>query len=95
MSTKQAYQREIEAKLESLDAQIVKLQAKAEQANAELKAKYQEQLRLLIERRETARLRLGELKRSSETAWETMKTGVDSAFSELQKAFDKAIAQFQ
>ena len=95
MSTKQIYQKEIEAKLESLDAQIVKMQAKAEQANAELKAKYQEQLRLLTERRETARLKLEELKQSSETAWKTMKSGVESAFFELQTAFDKAVTEFQ
>lgn len=95
MSTKQAYQKEIEAKLEALDAQIVTMQAKANQANAELKAKYQEQLRLLTERRETARLKLGELQQSSEAAWETMKAGVENAFSELQTAFDKAVTQFQ
>ena len=95
MSSKQAYQKEIEAKLETLDAQIVKMKAKAAQANAELNANYQEQLRLLTERRETARLRLEELKRSSEAAWETMKGGVESAFGELQKAFDKSVAQFQ
>lgn len=73
---------------------MVKLQAKAEQSNAELKAKYQEQLRLLTERRETARIKLDELKRSSEAAWETIKGGVESAFSELQKSFDQAVAQF-
>ena len=95
MSTKQAYQKEIEAKLEALDAQIATMQAKANQANAELKAKYQEQIRVLTERRETAQLKLGELKRSSEAAWETMKGGVESAFSELQTAFDKAVTQFQ
>ena len=94
MSSKEIYQKEIEAKLESLDAQMVKLQAKAEQSNAELKAKYQEQLRLLTERRETARIKLDELKRSSEAAWETMKGGVESAFNELQKSFDQAVAQF-
>ena len=95
MSTKQIYQKEIETKLESLDAQIVKMQAKAKQANAELNANYQEQLRLLTERREAARLKLEELKHSSEAAWETMKGGVESAFSELQTAFDKAVTQFQ
>lgn len=95
MNSKQIYQKEIETKLETLDAQMVKMQAKAEQANAELKAKYQEQLRLLTERRETTRLKLEELKQSGEAAWETMKDGVESAFSELQSAFDKALSQFQ
>ncbi|MGD1951594.1 MAG: hypothetical protein ACFB14_18405 [Leptolyngbyaceae cyanobacterium] len=95
MSTKQAYQQKIEAKLETLDAQIVKMQAKAGQANAELNAKYQEQLRLLTERRETARLKLEEFKQSSGAAWETMQSGVESAFTELQKSFDKAAAQFK
>lgn len=95
MSSKQIYQKEIEARLEALDAQMVKMQAKADQANAELRANYQEQLRLLAERRETTRLKLNELKQSSEAAWETMKDGVESAFGELQSAFDKAVAQFQ
>ncbi|MGD1852873.1 MAG: hypothetical protein ACFB2W_01355 [Leptolyngbyaceae cyanobacterium] len=95
MGTKKAYQEEIETRLKSLDAQIAKMQAKADQASAELKANYQEQLKLMTERRAAARLKLEELKQSSEAAWETMKDGVESAFGELQKAFDKAAAHFQ
>ncbi|MEM9803823.1 MAG: hypothetical protein AAF959_00970 [Cyanobacteria bacterium P01_D01_bin.56] len=95
MSSKQIYQKEIEAKLEAFDARIATMQARASQANAEFKANYQEQLRILTERRETAQLKLGELQQSSEAAWETIKGGVESAFGELQTAFDKAVAQFQ
>lgn len=95
MNTKQAYQKEIEAKLEALDAKMTTMKAKADQANAELKAEYQAQLRLLSERRDTVQLKLKELTQSSEAAWETMRGGVDDAFGELRSAFEKAVGQFQ
>lgn len=95
MTTKQVYQKEIEAKLDLLDAQIAEMRAKADLASAELKVQYQEQLRMLTERRKTAGQKLNELQQSSEAAWENMKVGVESAFGELKTAFDKAMAQFQ
>lgn len=95
MTTKQVYQQEIEAKLDLLDAQIAEMQAKADLASAELKVRYQEQLRVLTERRKTAGQKLDELQQSSEAAWENMKVGVENAFGELKTAFDKAMAQFQ
>ena len=52
MSTKQLYQKEIEGKLEALDAQMAEMQAKADKASADLKVQYYEQLRTLSERRE-------------------------------------------
>lgn len=95
MTTKQVYQKEIEAKLDLLDAQIAEMRAKTDLASAELKVRYQEQLRVLTERRETASQKLDELKHSSEAAWENMKVGVENAFGELKTAFDQAMAQFQ
>lgn len=95
MTTKQVYQKEIEAKLDLLDAQIAEMRAKADIASAELKVRYQEQLRVLTERRETAGQKLDELKQSSEAAWENMKVGVESAFGELKTAFNQAMDQFQ
>ncbi|MEO0456356.1 MAG: hypothetical protein AAF152_07190 [Cyanobacteria bacterium P01_A01_bin.114] len=95
METKQAYQKEAEARLEKLDAQMTEMRAKADQASAEVKAKYYEQLGMLAQRRETAKKQLDAFKASSEAAWENVKTGVDAAFSELQTAFDKAMSQFK
>lgn len=94
MSTKQLYKKEIEGKLEALDAQMAEMQAKADRAGADLKVQYYEQLRTLSERRETVQLKLQELNQSSEAAWETMKGGVENAYGELKQAFDKAVSQF-
>ncbi|MEM9808872.1 MAG: coiled coil domain-containing protein [Cyanobacteria bacterium P01_A01_bin.137] len=94
MSTKQLYQKEIEGKLEALDAQMAEMQAKADKAGADLKVQYYEQLRTLSERRETVQLKLQELNQSSEAAWETMKGGIENAYGELKQAFDKAVSQF-
>lgn len=95
MDTKQAYQKEAEARLEKLDARMAEMRAKADQASAEVKAKYYEHLGTLAQRRETAKQQLDAFKASSGAAWENIRTGVDAAFSELQTAFDKAVAQFK
>ena len=94
MSTKQLYQKEIEGKLEALDAQMAEMQAKVDKASADLKVQYYEQLRTLSERRETVQLKLQKLNQSGEAAWETMKGGVENAYGELKQAFDKAVSQF-
>lgn len=95
MSTKRLYQKEIEAKLDELDAKIAQLQLKAQQANADMQHQYEAQLSTLSQRREVAKHKLDELVHSSEAAWEAIKGGVEGAVDELQSAFDKAITQFQ
>lgn len=95
MSIEQPYQKEFEARLEKLDAQIVQMRAQADQANADVKIKYHEQLRDLSTQKEALTQRVEAFKSSSEAAWENVTDGFEAAYTELQTAFEKAVAQFR
>ena len=95
METKAIKQQAFEARLEKLNAQITEMKAKADQASAEGKAQYYEQLQSLTEQHQTAQQKLDEFKASSEAAWESVSAGMETAIKDLQVAFDQAVAQFQ
>lgn len=95
MEQKEAYQGKMEAQLQEWGAKIDALTAKAEQASADAKAKYQEQIQTLQTKREAAQTKLNELKNASGDAWEDMKTGIESAWSDLKQTVDSAVEKFQ
>ena len=86
MGLKEAYLAKREAELKEWDAQIVQLEAKAEQAQAQVKIHYYEQLESLRTKQTAVRDKLHELKQSSGAAWAkrysraiVVKKGLDSA----------------
>ncbi len=95
MSAKNAYEQKLQAKLDEWKADIDKLSAKAEQAEADTKLEYQKQVEDLKKRREDMRERLGELKKSGDSAWEDVKAGIENAWTSLEDAMRKATQRFK
>lgn len=93
--TKQSYQQKVEANLETLQARIDELKAKAAQAKADARLRYHERIGVLDARQKEAQHKLRELKASSENAWQELKVGTEAALHELQNAFNSALAQFK
>jgi len=96
---KEEYQKQMEAKLQELDREIQDLQTKAQSNAAELKEKSKEEFNQTMEelrnKQQAATEKLDQLKSASGKAWEDTKAGVDSAFDELSKAFDRARSHFK
>jgi hypothetical protein len=95
MSMKDAYQQKLKARLEEWRAEMDKMRAKAEQAEADAKIEYEAQLRELEERRQEAEAKLEELRQSGDAAWEDMKYGLESAWDSLEQAMRRARERFQ
>ena len=95
MGLKDAYLANCEAKLKEWDAEILKLEAKAEQAQAQVKIQYYEQLESLRTKQTTVREKLHELKQASGAAWETVKIGLEKAWYEMKGGLNNAAAKFQ
>jgi uncharacterized coiled-coil DUF342 family protein len=95
MSTKDAYKQKLQAQLSEWNAEIEKLRAKADNAEADARIEYQKQIEELRSMHETASAKLAELKGASDDAWEDLKVGIDRASSSLSEALKAAKSRFK
>lgn len=88
------YQERVRAEMDKLDAQITELRAKADQAKADARIEYNNQLENLRTKQAAAEQKLKELQNTSESAWSDIQAGFENAWNELQAAFDRAASKF-
>ncbi len=94
MSMKEAYEQKLDAQLAEWKAEIDKLKARAEQADADTRVAYNRQIQDLEAKREATEQRMQELRQASEDAWTDMKAGVEAAFDELSQSVRSAASHF-
>jgi DNA-binding transcriptional regulator GbsR (MarR family) len=90
----QAFRKQMETKLSEYGEKIDQLQAKTEKLGEDGKAKAQQQLTALRQKRDEVSEKLKALGSSSGNAWEQMKSGIDAAMEDLGNAYKKAVAEF-
>jgi predicted RNase H-like nuclease (RuvC/YqgF family) len=90
----QAVRKQIETKLDEYGKEIDQLQAKAEKLEGDAKAKVEQQLTALRQKRDAVAEKVKELGSSSGNAWEQLKSGIDAAMEELANAYKKVVAEF-
>ncbi len=95
MSMKEAYEKKLQAQLDEWEAGIDKLQAKADQAEAEAKIDYYKQIEELRAMKEAAGKKLSELQATGDDAWEDLKAGVESSWASLRNAVKSATSRFK
>jgi hypothetical protein len=95
MEKRKAYLEKLDAQLEEWNAQIALFLAKADKAKSEGKFEYDKIIEALQHKRDETRIKLQELKGSSDDAWEDVKAGAEKAWAELKIAFDKAASKFK
>ncbi|MGD2024995.1 MAG: hypothetical protein PVJ46_11520 [Methyloceanibacter sp.] len=95
MSERDLYVQEMKAKLDEWNAQVDRLLAKADAAQADAKHEYNEQVEALKKQREAAIQRLNELQSKSDDAWEDLKAGTDAAWDKMTSALKNAASRFQ
>lgn len=79
----------METQLKHWGAKLDELVAKAEKAGAGMKIDHRKRIDDLKAKYQVAQSRLGELKAAGSEKWEVLKTGVESAWNELEAAFKK------
>jgi ParB-like chromosome segregation protein Spo0J len=95
MGKREEYQKKMEAELAELNAKINEFVAKAKESSADAQAEYYRQADELSAKQKKAEAQFEVLKKSSADAWEELKYGMDSAFTDLQTAFNRAAAKFK
>ena len=94
MTMKKAYEQKLLSKLDEWSAEIDKLKAKADFAEADAQLKYYKQIEELRTMQEAAGQKLDELKQAGDDAWEDLKAGMDSAWDSLSSAVKSATSRF-
>ena len=94
MSEKAAYRQKIEVSMEEWNAEVDKLEARADRAGADMQLQYYEELKKLRALQEEARSKLEELEEAGDDAWEGLKNDVDNAISAIQRAVNTSSTRF-
>ena len=89
-----AYVQKMKAKLDEWNAEIDRIQARINQADAEAKIEYNKQLDDLRAKRKEAEDRLEEIQQAGESSWNDLKQGLENSWEILKKSVDRAKSEF-
>jgi hypothetical protein len=95
MSMKEACEQKLQAQLDEWSAEIAKLKAKADGAEADAQLECYKKIEGLRSMQETAANKITELKDAGDDAWEDLKAGIDSASDSLDNALKSAVSRFK
>lgn len=95
MSTKEAYERKLRARIDIWGAEIDRLKARADEVNADARLKYHKHLEELRSMQDDAKKKLSELQSAGDDAWEDLKVGIEHARDSLEAALKSAAARFK
>lgn len=90
MSEKQNYIDKAKARLEQWESEIEKLRAKMEEAGADAKIEYRDELDELRKHRTEAKEKLSKLAEVGDDAWDDVRHGLEAAWDRVESAFKKA-----
>jgi len=94
MNEKEAYEQKQQARLDEWSAEIDKLKAKAEQANADAKIRLMDDIKKAEVIQQKAKARLADLRASTGDAWKDIKRGLDDASDSLGESLRSAASRF-
>jgi len=95
MKSREEYIDKLASQLKEWSAKIDELESKANATKADVKTGYENQIKQLKDKRDIATKRLQELKGASNDAWDTLKAGAETAWSDLSKALTAAKEKFK
>jgi len=94
MSSRPEYEIKLQKQLDEFNAEIETLKARADKAEADAESWHHKQIEELQEKHKRAKVKLGELKESSDDAWEDMKEGMATAWKSVSLALKSAAKRF-
>ena len=88
MSTREDYIAKMKLQLDELDAQMSKLEAKAQEAKDTARDKYKDEMAKLRHQSRLAKGKLADLKAAGEDKWETMVTEMEKVRDAFKHSFN-------
>jgi len=95
MSMRETYIQKLQAQLREWDAEIDRMKAKADQAEADMRAQYEAQIKEMQGKQQAAWEKLEEMRQASDSAWEDLKAGMEIARDAFGNAVKSALGRFK
>ena len=95
MNIREVYEQKVQVMLDELNAEIDKLKAKEDKAEADTKIKYSEEIKKLSIMQDQFSKKLTELKDAGDSIWEELKTDIEKLSSLVESTLRSAISKFQ
>ena len=95
MNDRELYAEKMKARIDEWNADLNKLEARSREAEAQWRAKYDEQIQELREQRNQVEERLRELQKASDESWKRLREGMELAWDDMSKAFRDAADRFR
>lgn len=86
-----AFLKRVESVLETLDEEIDRIAAKSEKVDADVRIRYDEEITALRRKQELVRMKIREVRDAGAASWGELKSGVQDATDELEKAIERAV----
>lgn len=90
-----AYVQRLKAKMDEWNAEIAKLSAKADQAEAQSKIEYYKRLEDLRAKRRDLQDKIAGMEQAGEGAWEDLKQGLENSWEVFKASLSKARSEFE
>ena len=90
MANKESVLRRMAAKLEKLDARLMKLRSGIESKGEQVRGRYGEEHARLKAERDSLERQISAMKDAGVEAWLDLRTGLEKSYKELNKAMDGA-----
>ena len=95
MSERDAYVAKLKAQLDEWNADVKKWEAKAREAQADVRVEYEKQLEIFRRQRDQAMQQMQKVQSAAGEAWLELVRGADDAWTKAREAFAKASSHFQ
>ncbi len=92
---REEYERRIEAELEEYGKKLAELQSKAKGVEQQAKADFDQKIEALQKKQQLAHEKLEELKSAGSDTWKNMKSGVEAAMEELDRAYHRVLSSLK
>ncbi|TMH44168.1 MAG: aminoacyltransferase [Betaproteobacteria bacterium] len=94
VTKREEYIAKLKTQLDQWNAEMAKWESQAAQAQASMRAEYENQLAAIRRHQDQAREQLRKVQAASGDAWMELSRGADEVWAAMRKAFEKASAQF-
>jgi hypothetical protein len=95
MSKRDEYVEKMKSQLDSWNAELAKWEAKAKEAQTEMRPEYEKQLAALYRLRDHGIEQIKQVQSAAGDAWMDLTRGADEAWAKMREAFEKAHSHFK
>ena len=95
MGLQETFAQQLQAQIEDWEKQTKEFKAKIDQAETQVRAEYEKNLKNLEKTMDQTGKMLSQVQQANEAAWKDMEASTTRAFEEIRKGWEEAVARYK